>query len=402
METDLNVTAGTRTPMDEATLDGIREQDWKELHWRLRSLAQQRVALEAQEASYLVEAEESRLYRRLGYSTMIEYMERELHWGPHAANERLRVARELDALPLIAEQFKSGELCFSAVRELTRVATPDNEHEFLTRAQGKTARDVERMVAGLKRGNAPDDRPDPKLIKKRIFLEVSAPVYARYRRVRTELDKENGKRMSDDEVLERLLRDGAEGDGEVPKPAVQVGLTTCKACKRNFVNVGGEELPIDDQTAEIMICDSQFIGDLESNVLTRPTPHIPDAIRRKVLARDGYACVVPGCRATRNVDVHHLEHRSVGGRHTVENCCTLCGGHHKLGHRGLLVIKGPAPALEFWWRPEDAIETATTAPPWEFIDVDPDPVPRGTNDSIALLPAAMDVDSVEPVPRGTG
>src|SRR5688500_16977056 len=81
------------------------DDDWKHLHRRLRSIARRRVALEAEEASCLVEAEESRLYRRLGYTSMIEYIERELHWGPHAASERLRVAHELIDLPLIAEQF---------------------------------------------------------------------------------------------------------------------------------------------------------------------------------------------------------------------------------------------------------------------------------------------------------
>lgn len=182
-----------------------READWKELHWRLRSLAQQRVTLEAQEADLLLEAEESLLHKRLGYASLLEYMEHELHYGPHAANERLRVARELLSLPLIADQFRAGELSFSAVRELTRVATPDNEHLFLTKAQGKTARDVERMVSGLKRGDDPEADPDPRLIKKRIFLEVSATTFARYRVMRTAIDKSREERITDDELLAMLL-----------------------------------------------------------------------------------------------------------------------------------------------------------------------------------------------------
>ncbi|MBA3499388.1 MAG: hypothetical protein H0T65_03390, partial [Deltaproteobacteria bacterium] len=55
-------------------MGGPRDEDWKALHARLRSIAKRRVALEAEEASYLVEAEETQLYRRLGYTTMIEYM----------------------------------------------------------------------------------------------------------------------------------------------------------------------------------------------------------------------------------------------------------------------------------------------------------------------------------------
>jgi len=86
-------------------VEAVREADWKELHRRLRSIAKRRVALEAEKAGYLVEAEESRLYRRLGYTSMLEYMERELHYGPHAANERLRVAHALIDLPLIGELF---------------------------------------------------------------------------------------------------------------------------------------------------------------------------------------------------------------------------------------------------------------------------------------------------------
>ncbi len=221
--------------IDDGVADAaVREADWKELHWRLRSLAQQRVALEAEEASYLVEAEDTHLYKRLGYSTMAEYMERELHYGPHAANERLRVARELIDLPLIAEQFRAGELCFSAVRELTRVATRTTEEAFLAKAHNKTARDVERMVTGLKRGDAPDAEPDLALIKKRVVLEVSLEVAERFRRARTALDKDCGERVPDNDVLDTLLRWNESPTDDVPRPAVQIAMTTCKTCKRSF------------------------------------------------------------------------------------------------------------------------------------------------------------------------
>ena len=309
---------------------------------------------------------------------MVEYMDRELHWGTHAANERLRVARELVALPLIADTFQRGELCFSAVRELTRVATSENEHEFLTKAQGRTVRDVERMVAGLRRGDSPEADPDPKLIKKKIVLEVSAEVWARYRRTRTEREKAYGHRLDDSEFLDWLLRDAATpAPGEVTKPAVQVAVTVCKSCKTNFVAAGGQHVPIDDTTAEWLTCDSVFIGDLESNDLEKPKSHIPDSIRRKVMHRDGYACIVPGCTATRNLDVHHFEHRQHGGKHTVENCGTICGGHHQQNHRGRLEITGEPGNWTFRWDTDERVMSATRGTPWVFVDEDS--VPRGTD-----------------------
>jgi hypothetical protein len=253
--------------------DAVRETDWKALHAMLRELARQRVALEAREADYLVEADDMHLYRRLGYSTMAEYMERELHYSPHAANERLRVARELAALPMIAELFRGGELSFSSVRELTRVATPETEEDWLAKAHGKTARDVERMVAGLRRGDRPDATPDPALVTTRIVLEVPVEVAARYRRQRTELDKARGERVSDGEALECWLR-AAEGEpiDEVTPPAVQIAVTTCRACKQRFLSTDGMMQPLRTTTAELLGCDATEIGDLDSNEHTRPSP----------------------------------------------------------------------------------------------------------------------------------
>ena len=217
----------------DVAMEAIREADWKELHGRLRSIAKRRVALEAEEAGYLLEAEESRLYRRLGYTSMLEYMERELHYGPHAANERLRVAHALIDLPLIAELFRDGELCFSAIRELTRVATRATEQAFLERAQGKTAHQVQQLVAGLKPGDHPDAKPDPRRITKRVVIEVSVETYAMWRRTKTALDEEHGERLSDDEVVQTLCRRATsvpttQGD-EVPRPAVQTAVTDRKS-----------------------------------------------------------------------------------------------------------------------------------------------------------------------------
>ena len=352
----------------------MQSDDWKDLHQRLRSIAKRRVALEAEEAGYLVEAEETQLYRRLGYTTMLEYMDRELHYGPHAANERLRVARALIKLPLIADLFGAGELCFSTVRELTRVATPATEEAFLRNAQGKTAHQVQQMVAGLRLGDPPDAAPDPHLIKKRVTLEVSAETYAAWRELRIALDDERGARLSDDELLQavgRRLTETCESTS-VPPPAVQTAVTTCKTCKQSFIECAGESLPIDLATAARLICDAEHIGDLESDELTRVKPTVPAAIRRKVFHRDRFACVVPGCRSTRFLDLHHLEQLANGGDHSMSNCCVLCFGCHQRHHEGRLLIVGRAPDLQFAYRHDEDVESAMSGSSWDWAVAAPD------------------------------
>jgi hypothetical protein len=346
----------------------VAEHDWKGLHEQLRSIAKRRVALEAVEAGLLLEADETRLYRRLGYTSMLEYMDRELHYGPHAANERLRVARALVELPLIAEVFGDGELSFSAVRELTRVATPATEEAFLRKAQGKTAHQVQQIVAGLKLGDAPDAPPDPRRIKQRVSMELSAESYAAWRRLRAALEDERGERLSDDDFVQMVHRRATETGSttDVPRPAVQTAVTTCKTCKQSFIEGAGEACALDPATAARLTCDAEYIGDLESDELTRVKPTVPAAIRRKVFHRDNFKCVVPGCRSTRFLDLHHLEHREDGGGHSMSNCCVLCFGCHQRHHEGRLLIAGRAPDLTFTWRPDEDVESAMSGPSWDW------------------------------------
>jgi hypothetical protein len=346
------------------------DEDWTGLHQKLRSIAKCRVALEAEEAGLLLEAEDTRLYRRLGYTSMLEYMDRELHYGTHAANERLRVARALIELPLTAELFGDGELCFSAVRELTRVATPATEEAFLKKAQGKTAHQVQQMVAGLKRGDAPDAPPDPRRIKRRVIMELSAETYAAWRQLRTALEDECGERLSDDDFVQMLCRRETGSTTDVPGPAVQTAVTTCKTCKESVIECAGEALAIDQATAARLTCDAVSIGDLESDELTRVKPTVPAAIRRKVFQRDHFACCVPGCRSTRFLDLHHLEQRAHGGGHSMSNCCVLCFGCHQRHHEGRLQITGRAPHLTFTWRPDEDVESAMSGPRWDWVTVD--------------------------------
>jgi hypothetical protein len=65
-----------------------------------------------------------------------------------AARERVRVARALGTLPLLAEALARGELPYAKVRALTRVATPETEARLLGVGRAGTAAHVERIVRG--------------------------------------------------------------------------------------------------------------------------------------------------------------------------------------------------------------------------------------------------------------
>ncbi len=68
-----------------------------------------------------------------------------------AARERVRVARALGTLPLLAQALARGELSYAKVRALTRVATPETEERLLAVGRGGTADHIERIVRGWRR-----------------------------------------------------------------------------------------------------------------------------------------------------------------------------------------------------------------------------------------------------------
>ena len=74
-----------------------------------------------------------------------------------AARERVRAARALVELPETRARMAKGELSFSQVRALTRVATPENEAKLLDFAVRSTAAQLERFVRGWKLGSRKDE-----------------------------------------------------------------------------------------------------------------------------------------------------------------------------------------------------------------------------------------------------
>ena len=68
-----------------------------------------------------------------------------------AARERVRVARALGTLPLLADALARGELSYAKVRALTRVATPETEERLLVVGRQGTAAHVERIVCGWRK-----------------------------------------------------------------------------------------------------------------------------------------------------------------------------------------------------------------------------------------------------------
>jgi hypothetical protein len=312
--------------------------DWRQAHENLARIARARATLDWEEGRSLLRALRSAAHLHLGFGSFAEYVERLFGYKPRWTEERLRVAQALESLPELSQALRDGALTWSAARELTRVATADNERAWLEVARGKTARQVEEIVAGHRQGDEPMDPYDGALRKHVLRFEVSAETMATFREAMAKLRRESGSPIDDDAAILLLARQALGGPADTGRANYQIAMVVCEQCGRGQQQGRGEQIEVGPDIVEMAHCDAQHLTPHVGG--SRARQDVPPAIRREVFRRDGGRCVVPGCRHATFLDTHHLDPRSEGGAHDPDKLVLLCGAHHRAQHRGQLVIDG--------------------------------------------------------------
>jgi hypothetical protein len=365
------------------------DSDWRRAHTELERLARSRARLDSEEGYWLVRASRARVHAELGYGSFSEYIERLFGYEPRWTKEKLRVGEALEALPALSRALSGGALSWSAVRELTRVATAETEIEWLEAARGKTLREIEKQVSGRRPGDRPGDTTRPEAVRHVLRFEVCTETLAVVREAMAKLRRDSGSALDDDAALLLMARQVLGGPTDEGRSSYQVLMTVCERCGRAQEQAGSELVDVDPSAVEMASCDAQRVGargaDGEGDVRTEPdsathvggndwsraepsskthvgrdrglqvsrtadtragkplpraVQDVPPAVRRWVMRRDGGCCVVPGCRHAVFVDVHHLSPRAEGGDHDHDGLLVLCAAHHRAVHRGQLVVEG--------------------------------------------------------------
>jgi hypothetical protein len=279
------------------------------------------------------------------------------------AREKVRVAQALKHLPLISAAFATGELSYSKVRSLTRVANVANEEDLVAFALRNTTRHVADYCRELRMGTPASIDIAERAFSHR-FLRLRRDADRGMLSVTVELPLEAG------ELIEKAL-DKARDDAclEIPdlvdtswsKRQADAFVTmlkeylqgsesdeTRKSSDNYLVNihvdqsalageVGRSSVPI--ETVKRLCCDGQAVvmtetKDGEPLSIGRKSRVVPKGIERAVRARDNNCCTFPGCNNSRFLHCHHVEHWSNGGDTSLDNLLLLCTKHHTLVHEG--------------------------------------------------------------------
>ncbi|MEX0893816.1 MAG: DUF222 domain-containing protein, partial [Gemmatimonadota bacterium] len=124
-------------PVDQGALDqeAIENDEMEELGNEIATIAAHIHAAEYQLLVKLAEFDRRQGWEVCGFRNCAAWLAFRTGMSTGACRERVRVARALEKLPKISAAMAGGELSFSQVRALTRVATPENEAELLEYAE---------------------------------------------------------------------------------------------------------------------------------------------------------------------------------------------------------------------------------------------------------------------------
>ena len=182
-------------------------ESWREVDRKLRRIARRRGALDREELALIRRAIVLSIWRHCGMTSIREYLEHVMGYGPTVASERVRVAEALDAMPMLERALETNELPFSAIREITRIATRKTEAAWVAACVGKNLRQIEDLLAEREPGDRPESPRKPDLRAKNMrFKGVRPATEAAVLRARQQLEAERGERLDDDPAARRSRR----------------------------------------------------------------------------------------------------------------------------------------------------------------------------------------------------
>jgi hypothetical protein len=332
-----------------------------------------------------------------GFGSTAEWLAWRIGILPGAARERVRTALALEQLPRTSEAMENGELSFTKVRALTRVATAETEEALLDFARAGSAANLERVVRGWKtldrksevtaeqiryrsrRFSAWVDDDGMVVVRGRLDPEAGA-VFMRAVEAATDAlyrtedpgagggqgqgsrcgesfgcgcgatDGANAETRPEQRRADAvgLLAEGALamgfGDGPVSGSRAQryqVMLHVDAGTLEEDGEVGRSELEdgtrVSAETSRRVACDAVVV-----RIAHDRNGGVAGAGRgtrtvppsvRRALEARDRGCRFPGC-GLRFTDAHHVKHWADGGETSLRNLVLLCRRHHRAVHEG--------------------------------------------------------------------
>ncbi len=170
----------------------------------------------------LVELDRRTVWDEWGFSGSIHYARYALRLSRKDAREMRRVARELEPLPVLSAAAESGDIGWSHLREVVRVAVPETEQAWLEAAQTCTWRVFHRLVRQAVAGDLPGEasqEPQAEQVELRFLLTAEQAEV--YNAGMARLSRRFGRLVDPAEALEYAFADLLAGNDSTLEARLQ-------------------------------------------------------------------------------------------------------------------------------------------------------------------------------------
>ncbi|WP_046300215.1 HNH endonuclease signature motif containing protein [Mycobacterium sp. UM_Kg27] len=389
-----------------STLEAAPAQHLDVLFDELAELTGQRNAIDGRIVEIVAEIERGELWGATGARSITALVTWKTGVSPSNAGTIATVAHRLAEFPRCAAGMREGRFSLDQVGVIAQQAADGSDQHYAQLAGVATVTQL-RTAVKLEPRPDPEPRPEPQ----RAITKTSNEHGSCWRIKLDHVDAakfDAALRSHLDSLVAAWKRDHDNSDAAAPQrpplpntadaflALIEAGWDT-EAARRPHgqhttvvahldveQQIGALHLGplLSDAERQYLTCDAtcEVWFEREGQVIGcgRSTRTINRRLRRALEHRDR-CCVVPGCGATRGLHAHHIRHWEDGGETELHNLVLVCPYHHRLHHRGLITITGPASSLVVTdadghkLHPASLARTPKTSPP----AVAPCPGPTG-------------------------
>jgi len=301
----------------------------------------------------LSEMRRKKLYKELGYASLAEYGEQSLNFRDGKTTQLATLGDRLALLPHLDTAMVLGAVGWTTARTIARVATPDTEDAWITRAMATSSRDLEDLVSDAQPGDPPGDPDDDDMDPyRKVWINACLDVLDADLLMRAfSTMRQKWGDISASQMLmlmaerELYAEDDEQSETEPSKDLGENAFSInhriiehrCPDCDKAWVETPAGTHELDRTEREHIEEDAEVVHAADSSGKSgHITRTIPPATRRAVLVRDHGTCQVPGCKSRSHLELHHIRFRSNGGTHDPDNLTTLCWAHHSMVHKDVI------------------------------------------------------------------
>lgn len=259
-----------------------------ELHLKIKDLVSVERRTLRQIIEHLQIVYDTKLYAKLGHSTLQKYLIKELGYSESAAYRRYRALRLTKEMPESKEMIESGSL------SLTNAST------FHSLMKGLDQKTKEKALGEIQNKTSEETR-------NKLFDYVP--------------DKEQNKTDEKSHVGKDTYQ-------------IKVTLSACivdkMKCLKARTKIYDTEALL-DRVLDIALRETDLTRKkTRKSKSSKHQRHVSAALKKELLARARYRCEHPGCDEVNYLEIDHIRPIAYGGQSNLENLRLVCRSHNQL------------------------------------------------------------------------